>query len=803
MSELSRSRGLAVVYAATIFVSAFLLFQIQPMISKAILPWFGGTPAVWTICLLFFQTLLFAGYAYAHFTNHWLRPWKQALLHISVIVAALALLHVLPSASEQPSGSSDPTGAILTILLVTIGLPYFVLSATGPLLQAWFAHSFPGRMPYRLYALSNVGSLLALLSYPFLFERELDLTWQTRLWSAGFIGFAILCTFAAWRVWRLDANGRAPAGQTVPDGPNIREAPSSAQSSHPRPGHYLLWLLLPAFGSVVLIATTNHISTDVAVVPLLWVVPLALYLLTFVIAFDRPAWYWPILTAIFTLIAIYPTSAIYKNNNVGWLKLYDCGMTGRSIHMAADLVHGLAGGDTDASDASTGPQVHIGFRTALFVNFAAMFGICLLCHGQLARLKPPTRYLTGYYLMIAAGGALGGILVSVVAPHVFKTILEWSLATFAAAVGAVGVILSAVINRAVDPDLKWNPDNSADVTNSPPRPSRFWPRLLLAGMLVPIAFYMLDMTEFLFSQHKNAVYQSRNFFGALTIREENPDKPANRQLVLLNGTTLHGSQFTLPERRRQPTSYYGPKSGVGLVVRYFRANRPPGGIRIGDVGLGAGTLAAYAMKFDHICFYEINPTVIDISTSGKWFTFVTDARSRGAHCDIKLGDARLSLQREIASNSPSRSGDGLRETQNPNQLAKGQLPYHILVLDAFSGDAVPTHLLTAEAMNIYLPHLASTANMGVDGALLIHVSNRYLDLERVARGAADYIAYDAVEIRSGDDDANSINSADWVVLTRNQALLAYLKPYASKPSSADKPPVLWTDAHSSLFEILR
>ncbi|HEX5470451.1 MAG TPA: hypothetical protein VFW73_01120 [Lacipirellulaceae bacterium] len=845
MGTSSRNRGLALVYAATIFVSAFLLFQIQPMISKAILPWFGGTPAVWTICLLFFQSLLFAGYAYAHFTNHWLRPWKQAVLHILVIIAALALLHVLPTASEQPSGDTDPTRAILTILLITIGLPYFVLSATGPLLQAWFTHSFPGRIPYRLYALSNVGSLLALLSYPFLFERQLDLTWQTRLWSAGFIAFAFLCAFAAWRVWRMDANDSVPVGQAVPDSPRHRRglahlAESSEQNvpvplsdmTKPSLSHYLLWLLLPAFGSLVLIATTNHISTDVAVVPLLWVVPLALYLLTFIIAFDRPVWYWPILTAIFTLVAIYPTSAIYKNNNVGWLKLYDCGMTGRCVHMAADLVHNLTNDDADdsAPNASTGPQVHIGFRTALLVNFAAMFGICMLCHGQLARLKPLTRYLTAYYLMIAAGGAIGGIAVSIVAPHVFKTILEWSISIFVAAIAAIGVILSAVVNRAVDPDLKWDPEAAGDhpLLRSPRSkrglspsgsPSRFWARLLLAGIVVPIAFYMLDMTEFLFSQHKNAVYQSRNFFGALTIRDENPTIPATRQLMLLNGTTLHGSQFTLPERRGQPTSYYGPKSGVGLVIGYFRANRPPGGIRIGDVGLGAGTLAAYAMKFDHITFYEINPTVIDISTSGKWFTFVSDARARGAHCDIILGDARLSLQRELSAMPTARRGHADRDNSlaapsaghrtlgsSSLQASIGDhklLPYHILVLDAFSGDAVPTHLLTREAMNIYLPHLANEANMGVDGALLIHVSNRYLDLERVARGAADYIGFHAIKIASGEDEAQSVNSADWIVLTRNRALLAYLKPYATKPSSADKPPVLWTDAHSSLFEILR
>lgn len=298
-----------------------------------------------------------------------------------------------------------------------------------------------------------------------------------------------------------------------------------------------------------------------------------------------------------------------------------------------------------------------------------------------------------------------------------------------------------------------------------------------------MSLVLLDLVDYLFSPHKGVVYQSRNFFGALSIHENEPDDEANRELVLLNGTTLHGAQFMSPNRRGQPTSYYGTPSGIGLVLNYFHANRPPGGVRIGDVGLGAGTLAAYALKFDHICFYEINPTVIDISTSGKWFTYIADCRARGAHCDIKLGDARLTLQGELSDNK--------------------LLPYHVLVLDAFSGDAVPTHLLTAEAMQIYLPRVATQANMGVDGALLIHVSNRYLDLDRVARGAASHIGFDYVEIHSPSNDAQSINSADWVVLTRNAALLAALAPQAAKPAPTRKPPVLWTDAHSSLFEILR
>jgi hypothetical protein len=779
------SRALALVYALTIFVSAFLLFQIQPMISKAILPWFGGTPAVWTVCLLFFQSLLFAGYAYAHFTSAWLRPSQQAVLHILVLIAALALLHVLPDSSMQPRGDADPTKAILTILAVTIGLPYLVLSATGPLLQAWFARSFPGRTPYRLYALSNVGSLLALLSFPFLFERQFDLAGQAHLWSIGFIAFAFLCAYAAWRV------SKTTVGQALPDRSRPLESVAGIEphanvhpeeAAEPSAGHVLMWLLLPAFASIVLMATTNHISTDVAVVPLLWIVPLALYLLTFIIAFDRPSWYWPTIIAALTLVAIYPTSALYKNNNVGTIKLYKCGMTGRCIESVANFFKSTLDEDSETS-SSEGPRVRIGFRTALFVNFSTMFGICLLCHGQLARLKPPTGYLTAYYLMMSAGGALGGIAVSLIAPHVFHTIVEWNIAVFTAAVASIGIIISTIVTRAVGQSPPHVPAQQFHHAGREEYTPSVWPRYVLIALFVPFSFILLDLTEFLFSPHKGAVYESRNFFGALTIKETDAGDAEKDEITLLNGTTIHGSQFVSEARRKMPTTYYAESSGIGLVLKHFHENRPPGGVRIGDVGLGAGTLAAYAMKLDTIRFYEINPTVVEISTSGKWFTYITDCKRRGARCDIKLGDARLSLQNEAGQS--------------------GELPYHVLVLDAFSGDAVPTHLLTAEAMDIYLPRIATKETMDVDGALLIHVSNRYLDLDRVARGAAQHIGFEALPIRSDGDDAQSINSAEWVVLTKNKDLIEKLRPLASKPSPDEKPPVLWTDAHSSLFEILR
>ncbi|HEX4415629.1 MAG TPA: hypothetical protein VH107_18495 [Lacipirellulaceae bacterium] len=775
MPNKSRLPLLAAIYAATIFISAFLLFQIEPMVSKAILPWFGGTPAVWTTCLLFFQTALFAGYAYAHVTNTNLSRPRQALVHVGLLVVALVLLRALPGPNWQPKGDEDPTLRILLMLALTIGLPYFVLSSTGPLLQAWFAHSFPGRSPYRLYALSNVGSLLALISYPFLFERFFDLPHQAMLWSIGFIVFAILCGFAALQLRAaLPADSADIASESTPVESTSAAAPGSLR--------YLFWLILPAFASAVLMATTNHVSTDVAVVPLLWVVPLALYLLTFIIAFDRPAWYSRLPVAVITLFAIYASALAYKEG-VGKIDLYECGMTGMAAQSLAETFH--LGGFT-AADKAISPQFPVSFLARIVVNFIAMFGICFLCHGELARLKPTTRYLTAYYLMISAGGAIGGLAVSIIAPRVFDTMFEWNLCTFLAALAAVGIVLYWLVSRSLPAAWELSPAErelpQSELQKTRRSQSRLVPRVLLALVLVPMAFILLDLSVYLFTPRKLVVFESRNFFGTLTIREKDRNSAAKDALELLNGTTIHGSQFKNPQRHGEPTSYYSPQSGIGRVLQFYSANRPPGGVRVGDVGLGTGTLAAYLNKGDFLTFYEINPAVIQMSTSGDWFTYVPDCRQRGAHCDIKLGDARLTLAREVDTPHLPR--------------------YHVLVLDAFSGDAVPTHLLTAEAYDIYLPRLATEAVDGAEGALVVHVSNRYLDLARVVRATAEKLQMPYVEIHSPGNAELLINGADWIVLTRNQALLDDLKPAAYIPKDP-KPPVLWTDARSSLFEIIK
>jgi hypothetical protein len=771
-------RWLTLIYAAAIFLSAFLLFQLQPLITKRILPWFGGGPAVWTTCLLFFQTLLFAGYTYAHFSNWRLTPQKQAIVHFALLLAACGLaIGILPDENWQPRGDENPLSLILLTLSACVGIPYFVLSATGPLLQAWFARAFPGRSPYRLYALSNLGSLLALVTYPFLFEPMLPLPRQAILSSIGFIAFAILCAYTAYRsrVSPIEDSPRRrrefesrPAVSTV----EPRDSPTVAR---PRPTQYFLWLILPAFASIVLMATTNHVSTDIAVMPFLWVAPLALYLLTFIVAFDRPDWYRPVLIAAFTLIAIWLTGLVDKNN-VGPIKPSEFGTIGQLyFDFTAPQPQGAWG---NAPDASTGalpqpptrvqePIFRISSTQFLVVNFAAMFGICMLCHGELVRQRPDPKYLTSFYLMIAAGGALGGAFVTLVAPRLFKTYLEWELSLFIAAVAAIGILLRKLVTSTFRDD--------AD--------SALWRPFVFAPLILfPSAIALLDLTQFLQYPSEGVVFRERNFFGTLAVRERNPKDPVSRNFLLRHGVIAHGAQFTNPARRKQPTTYFSETSGIGRTLRFYQQHRPPDGLRLGIVGLGVGTLAAYAEQGDSITFYEINPAIIDIADHGPWFTYLSDCRARGAKCEIKLGDGRLTLQRELPGNN-----------------------FHLLALDTFSGDSVPVHLLTVEAFQIYLAHLSgeSASAGGLPGAIVVNVSNRYVNLEPVMQGIAERFNLHWLRIHNRSNSAQAIYSADFIILTRNDALIDFLTTFSVTPTKKPQPPILWTDTHSSLFDILK
>ncbi len=454
---------LAVNFAATIFVSAFLLFQIEPLVSKYILPWFGGTPAVWTTCLLFFQTLLFCGYAYAHFSQVWLKPKQQAVVHLILIVVALAFLRVVPSDAWKPTDSLQPVGHILLLLTASVGLPYFVLSSTGPLIQAWFARAYPGRIPYRLYALSNVGSLLALLSYPFFFERIWDVPHQAMFWSWGFWLYAVLCGCAAVAIGlAFRAAGRSAFDPNVTELHTANPAfsdlanqktrsdqlPSDSESvasERPTLLRQVLWLALPAFASVALLAITNHVCTDVAVMPFLWVAPLSLYLVTFIVAFDHPRWYRPVLMSVFTMAAIYTVAMVYANGQ-SEVVLWNCGTPGKLAYYK-EFGHKLKLPLSEA-EREKSPHASLGFMTYAGMNFAALLGICMLCHGELFRLRPHPRYLTGYYLMIAAGGALGGVAVSLVAPAVFVTFFEWNLSLYLGFALAGWLILRGILKFA-------------------------------------------------------------------------------------------------------------------------------------------------------------------------------------------------------------------------------------------------------------------------------------------------------------------------------------------------------------------
>ena len=774
MPTSSRDRWLAINYAATIFVSAFLLFQIQPLITKYILPWFGGSPAVWTTCLLFFQSLLFAGYAYAHLLHGRFEPRRQAVVHIAVLaVAAVMLVMLLPGEQWQPRSYRDPVRQILVILAVSVGLPYFVLSATGPLLQAWFARSFPGRVPYRLYALSNLGSLLALLSYPFFFEGAFTLPQQAMLWSAGFVAFALLCGYAAWRLRNNDRvspmSGRVTSRRES-------ESPRDAATVPPRWYQRLLWLICPAFASVVLLATTNHVSADIAAMPFIWVVPLALYLLTFIIAFDRPGWYRRAPIAAFMLVAIYVIAFVH-NLGVGskdWEDLRNTGTTGLVISFFID--------------PST--EFHITTPQFLAINFVGMFAICMLCHGELVRQRPDPRYLTSFYLMIAAGGALGGIFVTLIAPQIFDTYFEWELSLVIACLLGIGFILRALVDFAF-----------ADVTETSRRPLQYaLLAMLVLVVFLPSSVMLLDLSEFLQSYTADAKFRTRTFFGTLAILDRDADNPLTRHHVLRHGAITHGAQFTHPTRRHRPITYYGPASGIARTIDYYRRQLESDRMKLGVVGLGTGSLAGFADGGDSVVFYEIDPTVIEITESGRWFTYVQDCRTRGAECEIRLGDARLTLRRELESASPPNLGEGAGEG------------FHVLVLDAFSGDSIPVHLLTVEAFELYLAHLyaprepapgepASAGGSGQHGAIAVHISNRYLNLEPLVRGIAQHFGLHARYIESDRDDRQIIYSADWMILTRNAALADELAHFVTEPDTA-APAILWTDDRSSLFDAL-
>jgi hypothetical protein len=699
-----------IVFALAVFVSAFLLFQVQPLISKFILPWFGGAPGVWTTAMLFFQVLLFLGYTYSHLTSKFLGLRGQTVIHLGLLVAALLTLPIIPPETWKPTADAEPTWRILGLLAATVGLPYFLLSSTGPLLQAWFARAYLGRSPYRLYALSNVGSLLALVSYPVVIEPLVELPRQAWLWSAGFVlyGFTVACC-ALWglrgAVGRQDA---VPSNALRSEsGEDSVGAPSWLQRA--------AWVALPALGSLMLLATTNRVCQDVAVVPFLWVIPLGLYLLSFVICFDHERWYRRGFWAAATLVLIFVTDG---SNFISWVN---------DLSICQDLT----------------------------LYFATMFGTCMVCHGELVRLRPGTKHVTEFYLLMSAGGALGGVLVSLVAPQVFTAFYEWNiglLMAFLLALWGVCQALAEACQRRVVPSPRaW----FATVLSS----------LACAVILSAGAVGTYDIVDFL-QPGAEALHRARNFYGRVAVVEECADEPQRRHCAFYSGRINHGQEFCLPEKRTQPTAYYAEHTGVGRALLYARQRGP---LRVGVVGLGVGTLATYVRPGDYFRFYELNPEVTYIART--WFHFLPACPGR---CEVVGGDARMSLEREQDE------------------------PFDVLVLDAFSGDAIPVHLLTREAFEVYVRRLKP------DGLLVVHITNTYLTLSPIVQRLADHFRFRTTRIVTPLDEDRLQFRADFMVLTKDDAFIKQTPPEI--PADWLEPQVdgpLWTDHFSNLFQILK
>ncbi len=666
-------------YAATIFLSSFLLFLVQPIIAKQILPWFGGSAAVWTTCLVFFQAVLLAGYGYADLTTR-LGLRRQALLHVGLLVVSLSFIPILASTGWKPQGDEEPVGRILLLLAATIGLPYFLLSTTTPLLQAWYWQRFRVAVPYRLFALSNFASLLALIGFPVLFEPYFTLPQLGWGWSALYAALIVLCGTTAWRSMRaivaLPAAGEGAAKAAAPLSGGVQFA----------------WMGLAALASVMLLAVSNHVTQNISSVPFLWVLPLALYLLTFILAFDHPRWY--LRAPLLVLLGVLTP----------WMAWEISSLT---------LV------------------------VAVPLYFTGMFVACMVCHGELARLKPDPRHLTRFYLMISVGGAVGAVLVAIAAPLLLPGYFELGIAL---------VLLALLL------------------------PYRLAGLARIAGLAVAALTLGLVVRGAL-EYTSDVRVMERDFYGVVRTRDRPEPVPYR---AMYHGAIMHGGQLLGEAYRNTPADYFGPTSGYGRVFAALREMEPKRARDIGVIGLGAGVIASYGRPGDTLVFYEISPRVVDIAK--REFTFLKDT---AAKTSLVMGDGRLSLEREAP---------------------KG---YDVLGIDAFSGDSIPMHLITREAMALYAKHIKP------DGVIVFQATNRYVDLPPVIKRLAAELGFEAVLVSDyPEEDANGPgfwrSSTDQVLVTRNKAILASKHLQDAAVAIADRADLpAFTDAHHNLLRILK
>ncbi|MCC6533422.1 MAG: fused MFS/spermidine synthase [Burkholderiales bacterium] len=670
-----------ILYASTIFLGAFLLFLVQPIMAKQILPWFGGSAAVWATCMVFFQVMLLAGYAYADWTTRRMAPKTQVRLHVGLLVLSLLLMPIIPDSAWKPTGEENPSVRILAMLGVSIGLPYLLLATTSPLVQAWFVRRYRGALPYRLFALSNLASLLALLAYPVMVEPWISTRAQSIGWSSAYALFVALCGAAGLAALKSTAAPTAQPAATaapIPDG-----AP-------PTRSLQLLWLLLAALGSFMLLAVTNHICQNVASIPFLWIVPLGLYLATFILAFDHPRWYHRGFFIALTAIAVPAMAYMFDS---------------------------------------------LALAYAVPIYLVGLFAVCMFCHGEFSQLKPSPRYLTTYYLMLSLGGAIGGLLVGLVAPYVLPGHFEI----------VIGLIACGLLLLARTWSWGW------------------WASGIAAAVVGTTAWASGHAIE---DQVSNARVMMRNFYSA--IRTRDATEPT-RFRSLVHGGIMHGGQLLDEDKQLAASSYFGPTSGFG---RLFAA-LPDEPRRVGIIGLGAGSIMAHARAGDVFRFYEINPQVVDLAY--REFTFLTASK---ATTEVVLGDGRLSMEREPAQR------------------------YDVIAVDAFSGDAIPMHLLTRESLAIYLRHLKP------DGVIAFQATNRFVDIAPVVERLAAEHGMTAVMITDYPPSSEGVDywlsSTDQILVTRNRALLEHEKIRSAAQRLEPRPGFrTWTDDFNNLLTVLK